>query len=274
MRLKKIELLLPVRADEENRFFDELISFLSDIPNSSTRKRTVTFSPKVPHRSWPITTIGCSNNDEGQLRFLQNGKVEIELFDAPVRRSFGSMKLRPKTGGIKHAIEVSQLRDLFQDKLVGLDHIGLNIPSTLVSKSEYQLFATSLGNTCTFHHYPTGEDWDFILPSSRAEWKNGLSDFRPGREPKWEFVYDVYTQIPVIQLCIETKLTQKALCQLLPEPYGITYKGLPFRTVFIRTPWSSFGIRCDMSPYSRNRGNPWSTGRWLATKGKRIGPSR
>ena len=180
-----------LRTNEENQFFDEFISFLSNIPNSFKSKRTVTFSPQYPYRSWPITTIGYSGNGEVQLRFLQNKKAESELYDSPIKRILGLIKLRSIAEVAKHAIEVSQLNNLFQDKLVRLDHMGLNIPSTLVSKAEYQNFATSLGNTCTFHHYPTGKDWDFILPSSRSEWKNGISEFRLGREPKWEFVYDV-----------------------------------------------------------------------------------
>jgi hypothetical protein len=58
---------------------------------------------------------------------------------------------------------------------------------------------------------------------------------------------------------------------LLPDPYGISYDGLPFRTVSIRIPWSDFGIRCDMKSYSRNREDSWVTGQWLATRGKRLG---
>ncbi len=271
LRLRKIELLLPVEANRESRFHDELIIFLSGIPSSSKRKRSVTFSPQFPNRSWPITSIGCSSSAKVQLNFLHKSDTAIELRDAPIRRVLRKIERKPIAEPVEHTIEIAQLNDILLNKLVTLDHIGLNIPSTLVSKVEYRNIITSLGNTCTLHHYPTGQDWDFILPSTRSEWEHGISDFRPGREPRGEFVYDEYTQIPIIQLCIETKLTKKRLCKLLPDPLGISYEGLPFRTVFIRTPWRNFGIRCDMSAYSRNRQNSWITGQWLATRGNRIG---
>jgi hypothetical protein len=271
MRLRTIALLLPDKTNAEKQFFSEFIALLSSIPNSVKSGRTVRFSPQYPHGSWPTTVIRCSQNDEIQLRFLHNAETEVELDDSPIRRSLRSAKRHSTPERGKHKVDIAHLNGIFHDKLVSLDHIGLNVPSTIVSKAEYQDFVASLGKTCTFHHYPTGEDWDFVLPSSRTEWKHGISEFRPGREPKWEFVYDEYTQVPVVQLCLETKLTKKALCKLLPDPYGVSYSGLPFRTVFINTPWRDFEIRYDMKAYSRNRENSWNTGAWLALRGKRLG---
>ena len=111
---------------------------------------------------------------------------------------------------------------------------------------------------------------ELLLPVKTKREDQFFNEFRPGRDPKWEFVYDEYTEIPVIQVCIETKLTKKQLWRLLPDPYGISYSGLPFRTVFASMPWYWFGIRFDMKTYSRNRENSWNTGEWLATRGKRI----
>ena len=272
-RLNNIELLLPVKTKEENQFYNDFMSFLSNIPNSFRNKKTVSFSPKFPYRSCPITTIGYSGTNQIQIKFLQYKKNEIELNDTPIKKIFTIINKRTITEVSKHTLEISQLDNIFREKFLRLDHIGLNIPPTLVTKSEYQNFVTSLGNTCTFHHYPTGKDWDFILPSSRSEWENGISDYRLGREPKWEFVYDEYTKIPVVQLCIETKLTKKDVFNLLPDPYGISYDGLKsaFRTVFITIPWNNLRIRCDIKFYSKNRENTWNTGEWLGTRGKRIG---
>lgn len=271
IRLRKIELLLPIGTEGESGFYDQFVAFLSSIPGSLKRKRSLTFSPQFPFRSWPNTTIGPSSSRDVQLRFLHSQTSEIEMYDAAVRRVLGMIELPSKPEPAEHSLEFSRLNKMFQNKLIGFDHIGLNIPSNLVSQSEYQKFVTSLGSSCTLHHYPTGEDWDFIIPSTRSEWEKGISEFRSGREPRWEFVYDDYTPVPVIQLCVETKLTIKRLCQLLPDPIGISFEGLPFRTVFISIPWSNFRIRCDFQAYSRNRQNSWITGQWLATRGKRVG---
>jgi hypothetical protein len=271
MRLRKIELLLPVKTSRESIFLDEFIAFLSILPTASKRKRSVTFFPEFPYRSWPSTTIGPSSSTDLQLRFLHNKAAEIEITDAAVRRVLGMIELPARSETAGHTLEISRLYEIFHNKLVSFDHIGLNIPSSLVSRSEYQNFVNSLGSSCTLHHYPTGEDWDFILPSTRSEWIAGISEFKSGREPRWEFVYDDYTTVPVIQLCVETKLTKKRLVQFLPDPVGISYEGLPFRTVFVSIPWNNLRIRFDFQAYSRNRQNSWITGEWLATRGKRLG---
>jgi hypothetical protein len=132
--LRKIELLLPAEVTRESRFHNELLTFLSGIPISSRRKRSLTFSPQFPHRSWPITAIGCSSGAEVQLNFFHYRRERIGLNDSPIQRILSTVEMKSKAESEAHSIDISRLNDILINKLVALDHIGLNVPSTLVSK--------------------------------------------------------------------------------------------------------------------------------------------
>lgn len=270
-RLAKICVFLP--ETEDMQFIRDFLALLSSIATSTTVSGTPCFIPTYPQDSGPMTCFYPSPHPTVTIHFQDADNTDImpekNLLTTVFTNAHGSDEQPMPTP----PLELPQLREIFNNKLLRLDHFGVNIPSSSVERAEYVQFLNELGTWCNLHHYPTGQDWDFMLPSSHTEWVDGISEFQPGRDPKWEFVYDDYTEIPVLQLCIETKYTKKRLCQVLPEPHGISYPGLPFRIVFLQTPWNNMRIRCDFKARSTNPKNSWNTGEWLATRGQRIGPS-
>lgn len=268
-RLQKISVFLP--ESEDKQFLNDFFGFLSSISTSSTTAGTPRFIPTYPQDSGPFTCFYPSSHPTMNIQFLNTDNVDIFPEMNLLTTVFTNTRCGDEHKIHKHCVEITRLHEIFKDKLLRLDHLGVNIPSCSVDRSEYLNFINELGSFCNLHHYPTGEDWDFIIPSSQVEWMHGITDFQTGRDPKWEFVYDTYTQIPVLQLCIETKYTKKRLCQLLPEPQGISYPGLPFRIVYLQTPWKNISIRFDFKARSTNPENSWNTGEWLVRRGKRIG---
>jgi len=121
------------------------------------------------------------------------------------------------------------------------------------------------------YHYPTGEDWPFIIPATAKEFQRDIQHFVAGREPKFELVYDGWTAQPLLQFALGTNLTRPQLETLLPAPYGWVIPELAdvFRSLFLAHPWPGLQIRFDLYYHSAELSN-WETGEWLVKAGGRI----
>jgi hypothetical protein len=104
-------------------------------------------------------------------------------------------------------------------KLVGVDHIGFNLPwfspglhPTLVQLREI------LSPRCLYHRYPTGEPWDFIIPGDVDEITGGKPvDYAQVRRPKFELVSFDGASTPLIQFDIGAKADYDTFAALFPE---------------------------------------------------------
>jgi len=95
-----------------------------------------------------------------------------------------------------------------------------------------------------------------------------ITDETVKRNPKFELVYYKDQRKPVMQIDIETNLTEEEAFALLPSPYGISFDNLKefFRTVFIYTDWLGVILRFDLRFKSAGKDFEY----WMVKEGGRI----
>jgi hypothetical protein len=140
------------------------------------------------------------------------------------------------------------------------------------TKHNWEKMVRSLANSTAIYHYPQEDAWTFIIPSTQEELKNDIRDFCLGREPKFELVYEEYSESPILQFDLETDLKRHKVEELFPAPIGESFKGLEnfFRAVRVKSPWKGIGIRFDIRFLDESSHSDWNTGKWLVEKGGRI----
>lgn len=99
------------------------------------------------------------------------------------------------------------------------------------------------------------------------EHENEITNFKILREPRFEFVYDKYTNIVGIHIDIETDLSQNEIEKLFPKDQGEYYEGCTFKAIYLDYS-EDLDIRLDVR-YKSTYGD-WESGEWLVCEGKRI----
>lgn len=152
---------------------------------------------------------------------------------------------------------------------ISIDHTGVNLPTKLYSKSEFNTLIHKLAQKCVVFEYP-GEDWPFVVPSTQSEINGDIVDLQVWRGPKFELVYDRYTSAPLIQFSISTDLSKEQVHNLFPGPYAETFPNLAdfFRSVYIESPWRGIRIRFDVN-YSSDQTEDGLL-KYLVIEGKRL----
>jgi hypothetical protein len=90
-----------------------------------------------------------------------------------------------------------------------------------------------LKTTCLYHLFPTGEDWDFIIPGELAEiTKIKAIDYSKIRKPKFEIVSFEKASTPLIQFDISLNIEYVKFSLLFPE--GINDHKMKNTWVYIR----------------------------------------
>lgn len=293
--LKQITYTFPNNTPDSQSFFQQLIGLLTDLPNTHTQGNgSVIVTPIEPVGALPITTFaqtdipypqlnlgdsrGLSLN-VGNLRINPDEAVDYEVDD---RRFDQVLTKQDSLGGYfelhtssqtMYRLSIDELTKRLNGHVVRIDHTGINIPSTLISKETWEQFIHDLAQQTNLYKYPTTDIWPFILPASQEEHDADIALFPVGREPKFELVYDTYSPVPTIQIDIETDLTRPQVEQLFPAPYGVSFPDLAdfFRTVYIHHEWLGLAIRFDIRFKSDQPGD-WETGKWLVKDGGRIKP--
>ena len=126
-----------------------------------------------------------------------------------------------------------------------------------------------LSSVSNLYNYPTGEPWPFLLPSTIEENLNEISNFTILREPRFEIVYDNYTNVVTIQIDVETDLSKFEVETLFPKNQGIYFSSLEdtFKTVYLD--YTDFiNIRLDIR-FQRLHSD-FESGEWFVSQGKRI----
>jgi len=104
-------------------------------------------------------------------------------------------------------------------RLVGIDHVGFNLPwfSSGLHPRILQL-RELLSSQCLYHKFPTGEPWDFILPGETCEIaRRKAVDYDRVRRPKFEIVSFGNTSTPLIQFDLSVNMGYESFLQLFPE---------------------------------------------------------
>lgn len=150
-----------------------------------------------------------------------------------------------------------------------IDHTGINLPASLYSKEDWKNLLKYFSSISNIYNYPTGEPWTFLIPTTVEENQNEITNFEIIREPRFELVYDDYTNIITIQIDIETNLSKTEVENLFPKNQGIYFKGLEDVYKAIYLDYSDYiDIRLDI----RFKGlhGEFESGEWLVNEGKRI----
>ncbi len=293
-RITEIALILPKGNDIAEAFFMHVIKLLQELPNSTQEENKLTFTVLSEANEYlPRMVIAKENVLFPQINFVGAPELSLKVGNFYLNPSgdekikllqYDSVEQAHDSHGEYWMVSVGdlQLGRLSTEQLyrrltghiVRLDHIGINLPATMVDHETWRQFIYKVAAQTAMYNYPTGEEWPFILPASKSEFEGDITTFFVGREPRFEFVYDTYTPIPEIQIDIETNLARGEVEELFPAPYGIAYGEMSqyFRTVYLYHAWRGLNIRFDIR-YKSNKPSEWETGEWLVEQGGRISSS-
>lgn len=279
-RLNKITYAFPNRTEQEQAWNLTFARLLEGLQGHDRHA----FQPSPPH-ALPLTAF-CSDDapfprivlDTTEPIHVQFGNIAVSNEPAFTGAALGvgleqGTEMADGPSGSQTALSVSALYTRLHRHVIDIDHTGINIPIKKLGKPEWDSLMHSLSQVTNLYRYP-GEAWPFIIPATEPEFEQDITDFTAIRTPKFEWVYDAYTPLPLFQFAIVTDLTREELEALFPAPYGFAIPGLDaiFRCVRLDSPWrESLDIRIDLY-YKRDEGGPtdWETGEWLVTKGGRI----
>ncbi len=280
-RLGRIAFMFPDDSLEAQAFFQQLEQLLEEDPNCIVNEDLILFTPSNPPGALPVTSLELSSE-------LAIPKLVLET-DMPFEVRVGNFFIhstevvtdmpyqpRPLPDSIQEPshtlLPMLDFVQRFDGHVARVDHLGLNIPSALLDVVKWRPLLHNLAVVSTVYQYPTGDPWYFLMPSTAEELQGNIAEFLPGRDPLFELVYDEFDQLPVVQIQIDTDLTQAEVQELLPEPYGISYQGQEeaFRAVYVEHPWKDLLIRFDMG-FKKDPADldAWSN-EWIVHEGKRV----
>jgi len=201
-----------------------------------------------------LAAFGDRNGDRVDLRksdptFLPNicfvldgvtrPTVEFDIPDHPIE-----IALENKTGQERKSREVYRHIDVedFVGRMshletVRLDHVGFDLPWFDGVHPDILMLRRELGGRSAYYRFPTGEEWDFILPASPDEIRNNTLDLGKDRHPKLEIVSFEKSSTPLIQLDFSVRETFEALVSSFPE--GIVDRGAKNVWVYVA---NAYGI--------------------------------
>lgn len=98
-----------------------------------------------------------------------------------------------------------------------IDHLGINFPWFKGTSPVLIDLRKRLKSKTAYYRFPSGEDWDFILPAAKDELKTNNVDLSIARRPKLELVSFEKSSTPIIQIDCITTIDYAKLKKLFPE---------------------------------------------------------
>jgi len=88
-----------------------------------------------------------------------------------------------------------------------------------------------------YHLFPTGDNWDFVIPGSLEEISGAIPvDYELDRKPKFEIVSFDGCSTPLVQIDIATNLEYEYIKDLFPE--GIHLDDIKSVWVYLKSNYS------------------------------------
>jgi hypothetical protein len=159
---------------------------------------------------------------------IPNNTVEVII-----ENKTGQERKSPET--YKHIDIEDFIKRIRHLELVRLDHVGFNLPWFDGVHPDIFMLRKELGQRSAYYRYPTGEEWDFILPASQDEIRSDVVDFEKDRYPKFEIVSFDKCSTPLIQIDFSVRENFKDLAALFPE--GVLDKNLKNIWVYVTNPY-------------------------------------
>lgn len=220
--LSNFKIVLP----KESRVSDELKRFLGNFGNIDGSELDFEHSNKG---FMPKVGVVFEDVANPKAIFIAEEKIEISIEN----------KSNQVVESPEDYIEI-ELTD-FLNRISGidvgtLDHIGFNLPWFDGVHPDILVLRKKLATKCAYFRFPSGENWDFILPASQEEIENGLVNFDLVRRPKVEIVTFNKSSTPLIQIDFSLKTKYEQLTSLFPE--AIADPDLKNIWVYIQNPWN------------------------------------
>lgn len=197
--LSSICLLFPKLT---NLFFEEFSSLL---PSLTTQKNS---------RFFPNIRIEETNVDLVTAKFCLDKQ---DSFSVPIENITNQQK---KSCYKYKAISLADLTDrIGKEFCKSIDHLGFNLPWFEKSiHPEILKIRQKLKDKCLYHLYPSGENWDFIIPGSLEEISRKKEvDYSLIRRPKFEIVSFDICSTPLIQFDVSLSYKFEELVKIFPE---------------------------------------------------------
>ncbi len=254
--LQKIEYSFP--KNEQNReLFKMFLTLLKDLQN-------VTILQDEIHIK--------SRNLKPETVLKLDDRIEKLQFDIGDKKYLNLLNRHVKNRKVQDEIQKMPIENVV-NKLAGhvvrVDHTGINLPSILYSEREYQDLLQYLVLMSNCYAYPTGEPWPFLIPATEEEHQNEITNFDVLREPRFEVVYDEFTDVVAIQVDLETDLSKSEVEQLFPKNQGIYFKELEdvFKSIYLEYS-EKIDIRLDVR--FKTVHDNFESGEWFVKEGKRL----
>ena len=253
--LEKIEYIFQ-KNSKNIEFFNLLINLFKDVKyvtNINNEEIHIITSDLKPETIFRLDDI-TSN--------IQLNIGDKKYFDLLSRKN----KVNKELCNIKK-LHINDVSHKLSGHIKRIDHTGINLPTALFDELEYKNLSDYFSSNGNMYSYPTGEPWPFLLPVTEYEHENEITNFKILREPRFEFVYDKYTDIVGIQIDIETDLSKNEIEDLFPKDQGVYYDGCTFKAIYLDYS-ENLDIRLDVR-YKSTYGD-WESGEWLVSEGRRM----
>lgn len=254
--LEKIEYCFPENG-KSKELFELFLILLKDLPNVSVLGEEIQI--KAPHLK-PKTVLKLSNEVE-DLQFNIGNQKYLDFLNRQIENRKAEYEVQK--------LPLKDVANKLAGHVVRVDHTGINLPSILYAEEEYQDVLQYLASEGNFYTYPTGEPWLFLIPATEKEHQNEITNFDIFREPRFELVYDEFTDVMTIQIDIETDLSKSEVEELFPKNQGICFGNLEniFKSVYLDYD-ENIDIRLDVR--FKTVHDDFESGEWFVKEGKRL----
>lgn len=255
--LEKIEYIFP-KNDKSIELFNLIYKLFKDLEYTvSLEEREIHI---ISSNLKPETVFRLDSNVNEIKLNIENPKY-VNLLNKKVKHI--------QTNDEINKILIKDVLIRLEGHITRVDHTGINLPTKLYSKEEWNSLLKYLSSVSNLYEYPTGELWPFLIPASTYENINEITDFTILREPRLELVYDEYADKITLQIDIETDLSKDEVEKLFPKDTGVYFENLEnvFKAIYLDYD-EYIDIRLDVR-FKAENGN-FKSGKWFVTEGKRI----
>jgi len=224
--LSSISLLFPKLNDP---FFNEFFSLFTLV---TTQKNNGLVFKKSNNLLLPEIQIEEAKIDLVTAKFCLDNQ---NSFSVPIE----NITNQQKTSIYKYkAISLTDLKDRIGKELCkSVDHVGFNLPwfENSVHPTILEI-RQKIKNKCLYHLFPTGENWDFIIPGFKEEiLENKKIDYKLTRKPKFEIVSFDICSTPLVQFDVSLAYKYEELVKIFPE--AIHVDELRNMWVYLKNPY-------------------------------------
>lgn len=254
--LEKIEYSFP-QNKESKEFFELLFALFGNLKNATVfGENEICFSSGLK----PKTVFRLEN----KIADLQLNIGNKKYLDWLTRKSEDR-----KVACEVRKLEMKEVANKLAGHVLRVDHTGINFPASLYAEEEWQELLKYFSSVSNVYAYPTGEPWPFLIPATQQENESEITNFEILREPRFELVYDKFTDVVAIQIDVETDLSKSEVEALFPKNEGIYFKHLEnfFKSIYLDYN-ENVDIRLDVRFQTVH--DDFESGEWFVKDGKRM----